>query len=185
MSRILLFLAFIIALSSCRSNAPKVAEEAPTAVRTKSSNERKEVQRFPEATGFVNDFEYLFSDVELAELTRRIVDFRKETGNVIAIVTIDSIGDYTNFDLFARDLSNAWGVGEEGKDNGLTIVLSDKLREVRISTGKGTEKLISNEFCSSVVGNTLVPAFQDRQYYSGIAAGLTELMNAWRSATTK
>ncbi|WP_160069513.1 TPM domain-containing protein [Sphingobacterium bovisgrunnientis] len=40
-----------------------------------------------------------------------------------------------NFDKYAIDLSNFWGVGTKEKNDGLPIVLSPQLRKIRLATG--------------------------------------------------
>ncbi|GAA4232562.1 hypothetical protein GCM10022291_07650 [Postechiella marina] len=59
----------------------------------------------------VNDFEFIFTLEQLEKLTLIIRDFEKNSSNQIAIVSIDSIRNYTDFDKFAVDLSNYNGIG--------------------------------------------------------------------------
>lgn len=109
-----------------------------------------------------------------------IREFEKETTNQIAVVSISSIGKYTDFDQFAIDLSNYNGVGLKEKDNGLTIVFSKSLRRIRILTGLGTEKILTDQFCKNVIDQTIIPEFKNGDFYSGIEKGMTELISEWK-----
>ncbi|WP_248723307.1 YgcG family protein [Seonamhaeicola sp. ML3] len=128
----------------------------------------------------VNDYELIFTPEQLEKLTSIIREFQKETTNQIALVSIDSIGKYTDFDQFAIDLSNYNEVGIKGKDNGLTIVFSKKLRKLRISTGYGIEKILTDEICKKVIDETIIPEFKNGEYYNGIEKGITELIAKWK-----
>lgn len=135
---------------------------------------------FPKQKREVNDFEFVFSVEELEKLTIIIGEFEKKTSNKIAIVSIKSIKSYDDFDKYAVDLSNNWGVGQKGKDNGLTIVFSKTLRKIRISTGTGTQKILSDSFCKSVIDKTMIPKFKNGNYYEGIEKGLSQLIMEWK-----
>ena len=68
----------------------------------------------------VNDFAGLLSDSQRQALERKLVDFDRETSTQIAVVTVDDLGDYAPSD-FAQRLHDKWGVGREGKNNGILV----------------------------------------------------------------
>lgn len=135
--------------------------------------------KFPEPIGVVNDFEHVFSNEESSELTKIIIDFEKKSSNEIAIITVDHIGPYTDFNDFCIDMSNHYGVGKRGKDNGLTIIFSKTLRRVRINSGTGTGKILTNEVCAQILNESILPAFKKGNYFDGIKNSLLELMEKW------
>lgn len=142
--------------------------------------ETDSVLKFPKSIGYVNDFENVFTSEQEIKLDKRIAAYELETTNEIAIVTIDSIKPYENINDFATDLSNEWGIGKKEKDNGLLILFSKSLREMRISTGIGTEKILTDEICKNVIDKTIIPEFKNRNYYNGIEKGLSELIILWK-----
>ncbi|QTD36237.1 TPM domain-containing protein [Polaribacter batillariae] len=174
---ILFFLAFN--LSNCKTAK---SEQKP------SSNFPKDIIRpyafgkndFPEKRKEVNDFEFIFKVDEIENLTKIIRDYERKTTNQIAIVSISSTGKYKDFDKYAIDLSNYWGVGQKNKDNGLTIVFSKKLRRIRISTGNGTEKILTDKICKTIIDQIIIPEFKTGNYYEGIQKGLVALIAKWK-----
>ncbi|MFB9865114.1 TPM domain-containing protein [Rufibacter immobilis] len=140
------------------------------------SNERK----FPRPVGYVNDFENILTPEQVEALNKILVDYKQKTTNEIAVVTVPSIAPYSDFDEYALELSKEWGVGEKGKNNGLTIVFSKTLTRVRISTGLGTEKILTDEVCQRVVDQIMVPNFQKGKLYEGISLGTAELIKLWQ-----
>lgn len=70
----------------------------------------------------VNDFAGLLNDSQRQALERKLADFDRETSTQIAVVTIDDLGDYAPSD-FAQRLHDKWGVGREGKNNGILVLV--------------------------------------------------------------
>jgi uncharacterized protein len=134
---------------------------------------------FPEPLGYVNDFEKVFSKEENDELHRIIGEFELETSNEIAVVSVEGIGNYNDFDKYALDLSNYYGAGKKGKDNGLTIVFSKNLRKISIHTGTGTEKILTDRICKDIMNESILPEFKKQHYFLGIKTALFEFIEKW------
>ena len=102
----------------------------------------------------VNDFAGLLSDSQRQALERKLVDFDRETSTQIAVVTVDDLGDYAPSD-FAQRLHDKWGVGREGKNNGILVLVKPSVPgsrgEAYISVGYGLDAQYGTE---SYVGLT-------------------------------
>ncbi len=134
---------------------------------------------FPFPIGSVSDYENVFSETQISELAEIIANYEKETTREIAIVTIKTIEPYDNITDYSTDLANEWGIGKPETDNGLLILFSKNLREIRISTGFGTERKLTDEICKNVIDKTIIPKFKSGEYYNGIENGLVELIKLW------
>lgn len=145
-----------------------------------STTSKDSVFTFPKPIGFVNDFEGILTVEENNHLETKISAYTKETTNEIAIVTIASIDPYTSLQEYTVDLANEWGVGQKGKDNGLIIMICNSLREIRIATGTGTEKILTDSICQTIIQETIVPEFKNGDYYKGLDKGLNELIKNWK-----
>mgnify|MGYP006200049705 FL=1 len=136
---------------------------------------------FPEKIGSVNDFENIFTEKQKEELTQIIIEFEKQTSNEIAIITLEEIHPtYEDFDKYCLDLSNYYGVGKNEKDNGLVIVFSTELREIRINTGTQTENILTNEICKEEV-DKIIPEFKKGNYFEGVKKCLLNLIHNWKT----
>ncbi|REH45858.1 TLP18.3/Psb32/MOLO-1 phosphatase superfamily protein [Tenacibaculum gallaicum] len=67
----------------------------------------------------------------------------------------------------------------------MTIVFSKTLRKIRISTGIGTEHILTDEICKDVIEKTIIPKFKKGEYYLGIEKGITELIAKWQKPKKK
>ena len=76
-------------------------------------------------------------------------------------------------------MSDNWNVGKNNDGNGLTIMLSKKLRKVRISTTEKTRYYLTDEFCQKVIDENIIPEFKKGNYNDGILLGINELIRKW------
>jgi uncharacterized protein len=151
-------------------------------VETKIENPKAETNllKFPKRIGFVNDFENIFSEEEIKFLEKLLVYYEKSSNKEIAVITIGSIPENTEFDDYAIRMSNNWTVGKRNNGNGLTVVLSKSVKKVRISTSDKTKELyLSDELCEKVIYETMIPEFKNGKHYDGVLLGLNELIRKW------
>ena len=145
-----------------------------------SSQEKENNTQFPPTTGYINDFENIYTPEEIKELTEIISLFEKETENEIVVATIDNISNYDSFDKYTIDLSNYWGIGKPDKNNGLSIILSKKLRRVRINTGIGTQEIINDDFCQQLINKHGIPNYKEGNFFIGTKLMLLAIIEAWK-----
>jgi uncharacterized protein len=130
----------------------------------------------PKLSDWVNDYEGILNQSEQGEFTRLMIAHAKKTGDQIVMVTIDSISPYTDIATFTTDLANREGIGQKGKDNGVLIVFSQKLRLVRIGVGLGLENRLTDSLCSQIIQESMLPRFRDGAYASGLSEGLKSII---------
>jgi len=136
--------------------------------------------KFPQSLGCVSDFENILTVKEEKKLRLIIERFEKKTSNEICIVTIDSIKPYDNIADYTNDLGNAWGIGKKDKDNGLAIVISRTMRNVRVGTGIGTKKILTDSICKKVIDEMMLPEFKKARYFKGLKKGVRALITYWK-----
>lgn len=138
-------------------------------------------QNLPHPIGYVNDFATVLDSLDRTYLETKLGDFDKQTTNQIVIITLNS-DELTeeNFDRYALYISNYWEVGTKEKNNGLTIVLSPVLRRIRINTGLGTEKILTDEICEEVLQTIIVPEFKNGNYFEGLDKAADEFIRLWK-----
>ena len=137
----------------------------------------------PKYTGYVNDFENIFTDAEEKNLDSLITAFEKETSVEIAVVTLDTVMvGPTDDDMYAItfEIANTWGVGKKEKDNGVLIAISKGRRRMRIQIGKGLEKAISDKQTKEFIDDHFIPHFKEDRYFTGTYEGLKQIINHLR-----
>lgn len=138
------------------------------------------IGNFPFPIGSVSDYENVFNESQVQTLTTKILAYEQKTTREIAIVTVPSIEPYEDITDYTTDLANQWGIGNPETDNGLLIVFSKNLHEIRISTGLGTQKKLTDKMCKTVIDQTIIPEFKNGDFYMGIEKGMNELIKLWK-----
>ena len=166
-----IFLILILTLVSCKSAKVETQTEKPKSEII--------VSEFPKQVGFVNDFENIFTEEEIKFLENLLIYYKESSNRQIAVITIDSIPENTEFEQYAIRMSDNWNVGKNNDGNGFTVVLSKSLRKIRISTTDKTRYYLTDEFCKKVIDKNMIPEFKNGNYYDGLLLGLNELIRKW------
>lgn len=126
----------------------------------------------------VNDFVGVLESNQLEKLEHRLVAFNDTTSNMICVVIVDDMGDYSEHD-FAYEIGEEWGVRSRttGKRNGVVMLVKVKRNErdfgaAYIATGYDLEAVLPDAFCKDVADNTMIPRFKEGDYYQGIVDAL-------------
>lgn len=142
-------------------------------------------KEMPKPTGYlVNDFAGLMSRPELEQLGAKLSAYARETSTQIVVVTETSLEGEDDFDYSVR-LARAWGIGgSKEKDNGILLYIAKDERKVRIQTGYGAEGFLTDALSRRIIEQTIAPAFKEGNYYAGIDAATTTIMDLGRGEYT-
>jgi uncharacterized protein len=135
----------------------------------------------------VNDFAGILKPDQVAALERKLVSFNDSTSTQITVVIVKSLNGYDKAD-FAYRLGQKWGVGQKGKNNGAVILVKPKTAsekgEACVASGYGLEDIIPDAICKRIVENEMIPYFRNDDYYGGINAASTVMMDLARGKYT-
>jgi len=131
----------------------------------------------PEAPqSWVNDYAGVFNSAEFSALERKLGEFEYRSSTQIFIVTLDDNGGYPASDL-AQRIGEYWGVGQEGEDNGLVVLMDMRENDVFIATGYGLEEYIPDIIAHRIVQNEMIPNFRDGNFYEGMDAAVDVMIS--------
>ena len=138
---------------------------------------------FPKYQNYVSDYDDTLTPSQEDELNGMLSDYERKTNNEIAIVSYsDENITHKNFDDFALQLSNKIGIGNDKTNQGLTIVYSENLRAMRISTTNKTQRILTDSICEKILNQKILPEFRNKNnYFGGLKVGVQELMRLWKN----
>lgn len=126
----------------------------------------------------VNDYISFLSQSENNQLEGKLRQFNNQTSTQIYLVIVKDLNGYAPGD-YATRLGEKWGIGQQGKDNGIVILVKPKTAnskgEVFISTGYGLEGVVPDATANQIVDNEIIPAFKNGQYYHGLDKAVNTL----------
>lgn len=190
---IILVLAILALAVSCQPEKVKVEEVTEnTAAPLENSNTLRVIDTGKVSelvpTGWVNDYDKIFTADEAKKLHKLIDDFEKETTVEIAVVTLDTsmVGSEMT-DLYAATfaLANKWGVGKKGKNNGILIGIAKGWEQMYIQNAEGIEMVLSDEQTQQIVDTVFLPNYAQGDFYKGTNDGLLTIMKHLKKSNVK
>ncbi len=128
-------------------------------------------------TGFVNDYADILTDEQETILESKLTSLSTTNGSEVAVVTIQSLQGDT-IENYAVSLFAEWGIGKEGSDTGLLLLVSLEDREMRIEVGYGLEGTITDAQSYWIIHNVITPPFKNGDYYIGIDGAVDKIIEA-------
>ncbi len=126
---------------------------------------------------WVTDQAGMLSSSERNALSRTLSDYADSTSTQIVVVILPDLGG-ADAGMYATELGQRWGVGQEGRDNGAVVLVSRDDRQLFIATGFGLEGAIPDAVASRIIRNEITPAFRRGDYYAGLNQGVQAMMAA-------
>lgn len=132
--------------------------------------------QLPPAHGAVNDYPGILTEAEVGELCSMIGSFFRQTEVPIVIGIVNDTQPLGPSD-YAFALYNHWGIGLEGIDRGVLILLSLEEKKVESEIGFGLESVLSEEKGDQIVHEEFIPYFKDGKFFDGLKAGVNAITN--------
>ncbi|ODS83408.1 MAG: methanol dehydrogenase [Cytophagaceae bacterium SCN 52-12] len=129
----------------------------------------------PDPPRLVNDFAKQLNPTEAAALEQKLVAYNDSTSTQITVVVVPTTGDYPIAD-YAFALGREWGVGQQGKNNGLVILWASSDRKVFIATGYGMEGAIPDAIANRIINQVIIPDFRNGMFYRGLDKGVDAII---------
>lgn len=137
----------------------------------------KEVPMPPNPPRLVNDYAKVLQPGELNALESKLVGYFDSTSTQIVIVTERTL-DGDDIDDYCQRLATKWGIGEQGKNNGILIYVAVDDRKMSVKTGYGMEATITDALTYHIREDQMKPRFRENDFYGGLDAATTVIIKA-------
>lgn len=131
----------------------------------------KEVS-IPAQRAWITDTARIINPQTLAKTETFLEELDKKTGVQIAVLTVPSLSlgeeNPLSIEEYASLVFEKWQLGQEGKDNGILLLVSLQDRAVRIEVGYGLEGVLTDTKCGLIIRNYIIPKFKEGDYSGGI-----------------
>ncbi|MEM8743243.1 MAG: TPM domain-containing protein [Pseudomonadota bacterium] len=131
--------------------------------------------KFPELTGRVVDDAGLLTPEQERNLTIDLEALETKSTDQVVVVTLPSLQGYP-IEEFGYKLGRHWGIGQEGKDNGVLLIVAPKERRMRIEVGRGLEPLLTDALTKLIIEKSMKPRFKQGDFAGGIRAGVRDII---------
>ena len=121
----------------------------------------------PMPRNHVEDYANVINDADERSLNGVLKELEQKTGAQYIILTVLSTGGLP-IEQFSIELAEKWKLGQKGKDDGMLFVLAKNDRRWRFEVGYGLEGFVTDQYCSQIGRNVLVPHLKRGDYSRGI-----------------
>jgi len=129
-------------------------------------------QSLPKPVGFVNDFASVIDPGSRTQMEGIAGSLQTKTGAEIAVVTVETIQPYGSIEEYAIELATQWGIGKQGEDTGILILLAMEERRIRLEVGYGLEGVIPDGLAGEIIDQSILPALRMGDYGTGLLKGV-------------
>lgn len=120
---------------------------------------------------FVLDQSGTLSTEEIEALNSQIASYHKSGKVEIGILILQNLGT-SYLEEASIETARAWGIGEEGKNNGVLLLVAKDEHKIRIEVGTGLEGELTDAYSNRIIRNWIAPEFKEERYFKGLQRGL-------------
>ena len=136
----------------------------------------------PNPPRLVNDYAGVLTSEQVNELEHRLVAFNDSTSNVICVVIVNDLGDYSAAE-FAYEIGDQWGVKDKKFNNGVVILIKPSSArggdgDIYIATGYDLEGVLPDAACKRIIEQQFIPELKQGNYYEALVKGLDVILPA-------
>ena len=129
---------------------------------------------FPELTGRVVDEAGVLPADQKAELSQRLKALEGKNGRQLVVVTLKSLQGQEISD-YGYQLGRHWGIGQNGQNNGVLLIVAPEEHKVRIEVGYGLEPILTDALSSNIIQTKILPKFRAGDIPGGVIDGADAL----------
>src|SRR5262249_53224341 len=103
-------------------------------------------------------------------LMAKLADLEARTSDQLVVATVRSLGG-SSVEDYANRLFRDWKLGQQGRNNGVLLLVAPNERKVRIEVGYGLEGTLTDALSKTVIETAVVPRFRAGDFADGVARG--------------
>ena len=145
---------------------------AGTGTATASSSGSLALPAPPPVSAPVLDQAHFLSEATTVALDRQLGADNKSSEAQLAVAVVLSTDNLPIAD-YAERLFNYWGVGHSHSDDGVLIVVDPGAHLVRIQTGSGLSRRLSDVAAQAIINDDMLPGFRDNNPDQAVTLGVT------------
>ena len=133
----------------------------------------------PKLQSRVTDLAGVLTPEQATGLETKLKELETTDSTQIAVLVIPGLQGESLEDYSVR-VASAWRLGEKGRDNGALLLVAMKERKLRIEAGYGLEPTLTDARSRRIIQDEILPRFRQGDFYGGIDAGVTAMMQVVR-----
>jgi uncharacterized protein len=129
----------------------------------------------PKLTQRVTDLTDTLNASQIQALSAKLAAFEASKGSQIAVLMLPTTQPET-IEQFGIRVVDEWKLGRKGVDDGVLLLIAKDDRKLRIEVGYGLEGALNDVTAKRIVSEVITPYFKQRNFFSGIDAGVSAII---------
>lgn len=155
---------------------PQSASRPPVQLAQAATTTSPGGLNFPALTGRVVDEADILDAGTRAALAQTSSDLEAKSTDQLVIVTLRNLRG-TSIEDYGYQLGRAWKIGQQGKNNGVLLIVAPNERKVRIEVGYGLEGSLTDAITKFIIENAILPRFKAGDFPGGIKRGADDIVS--------
>lgn len=136
----------------------------------------------PPPAHYFNDYANVVSPATVSRLNSLLEEHERQSSDQIVVAVFPKMQSAAPIKDYTRRIANAWGVGQKGKDNGVSLFLFVQDCKMYVNVGTGLEKVLPDATCQKILDTKIIPCLKRGDYDGGLTAGVTAFIEATKGA---
>ena len=115
-----------------------------------------------------------FDAKQLIEIEHEVAKVNSKNDFLLVVLTVPTLGGQ-NIMPYSKAVMRVWGIGHEGRDDGLLLLIVKDEMIFHFQAGKRVEKALGNKFLKHIEDDILAPAFKRKDSFAGLSEGIDVL----------
>ncbi len=128
----------------------------------------------PKWTAPAMDFSASLDAQQLQSLNASLAALEQKHGAQLYVLLVPTTGN-EGVEQFARQVFDTWGIGRQGVDDGVLLLLAMQDRRMRIEVGYGLEGAITDVQAGRIMREQIAPLLAAGEVYPAVVAGVDSL----------
>lgn len=129
----------------------------------------------PSLSGHVVDLTGTLDATQSRQLETRLAQFEVKKGVQIAVLLVPTTKPET-IEQYGIRVVESWKLGRKGLDDGVLLLIAKDDHALRVEVGYGLEGVLPDAVAKRIIAEVVTPRFKRAEYYTGIAAGIEQLV---------
>jgi uncharacterized protein len=130
----------------------------------------------PALTARVTDETATLTAEQRVSLEQTLQAFEAKKGSQISVLIVPTTRPET-IEQYSMRVVEQWKLGRKRVDDGALLIVAKDDRALRIEVGYGLEGALNDATSSRIINEVIVPRFRQGDFYGGVAAGVSSMMN--------
>jgi len=134
-----------------------------------------DLEPVPPLTARVTDRTGTLTAAEQSALEQKLAAFESAKGAQLAVLIVPTTQP-EQIEQYSIRVVEQWKLGRHKVDDGALLIVAKNDHRVRIEVGYGLEGVLTDAMSHRIITETITPAFRQGNFYTGIDAGLEQMM---------